>query len=267
MTQRFISYGGGVQSSALIVLAATGQIAPVHGALFANTGDDSEHPATLRFVREVMTPWAAKHGITVHELQRVTKGNKQTLWGRVMDYTGEKTSEPLPVYGYTGAPLSRTCTVDHKIKVLERWIKRNAQALPVETLIGISSDEIERAKPGNDTYEIRRYPLLDLGLSRIDCVAVIKEAGLPVPPKSACFFCPFHSMLTWSELRRDSPDLFARAVALEDKMNERRARLNKPPVYLTRKLVPLSQAVSEASNTLFEEQEMAGQCDSGRCFV
>jgi hypothetical protein len=267
MTERYISYGGGVQSTALIVLAAQGQIDAVDGALFCNTGDDSEHPETLKYVRKIMVPWAAEHGITVHEIQRTTKGKPQTLWGRIMDHTGDSLREPIPVYGYTGAPLSRTCTADHKIRVLEKWIKTNAKQLPVETMIGISVDELERAKNGPPTYEIRRYPLLELDLTRTDCAKVIADAGLPVPPKSSCFFCPFHSLLTWSELRRDKPDLFNKAVELETTLNVRRERKGKPPVYLTRRGKPLAQAVGVAQDSLFSEAEMAGQCDSGFCFI
>jgi 3'-phosphoadenosine 5'-phosphosulfate sulfotransferase (PAPS reductase)/FAD synthetase len=71
VTVRAISYGGGVQSTALLVLAAQGEIDyPV--ALFANTGDDSEHPATIRYLREVATPYADAHGIELVELQRAS---------------------------------------------------------------------------------------------------------------------------------------------------------------------------------------------------
>jgi len=267
MTQRFISYGGGVQSTALIVLAVTGRIEPVDAALFCNTGDDSEHPDTLRFVREIAVPYARSHGLPIHEIQRVTKGEPQTLWGRMMNHTRDSLQEPIPVYGWKGAPMSRACTVDHKILVLKRWLKQNCETLPVETLIGISVDEIERAKTGESDYEIRRYPLLDLGMNRTDCAKVISDAGLPVPPKSSCFFCPFHSLLTWSELRRDRPDLFEKAAQLEDVLNERRARREKPPVHLTRKQQPLRDAIPIAQDSLFASDEMEGQCDGGVCFV
>jgi hypothetical protein len=40
-----ISYGGGVQSTALLVLAIQRQLGPVDAALFANVGDDSEDPS------------------------------------------------------------------------------------------------------------------------------------------------------------------------------------------------------------------------------
>ena len=53
MGLRVFSYGGGVQSTAALVLAAQGKI-DFPTFLFANVGDDSEHPATLRYVREEM---------------------------------------------------------------------------------------------------------------------------------------------------------------------------------------------------------------------
>lgn len=265
-TPRYISYGGGVQSSALIVLAVQGRIDPIDAALFCNTGDDSEHPDTLIYVRDVMKPYCNTNGIVLHELQRVVKGESQTLYGRIMNHSRDSLSEPIPVRGYTGAPMSRSCTIDHKIKVLERWIKTNAPLLPAETLIGISIDEIERAKTGTNKYEIRKFPLLELGLNRVDCARVIADAGLPVPPKSSCYFCPFHTRLTWAELRRDRPDLFEKAAEIEDTLNARRRKRDKPPVYLTDRRIPLRQAIHTQQDSLFGN-EMDGECDGGFCFV
>lgn len=271
---RVISYGGGVQSTAMIVLAVEGRIPNVDVALFSNVGDDSEHPATNEYVRRVIQPWAAERGFPVHELHRTLKdGSRQTLWQRMMDYEGEKLREPIPVYGYSGAPMSRSCTADHKIKVLGKWIKANVSKdeLPCDVLIGISVDEIQRANRGKDEkWERRQYPLLDLGLRRSDCVEVIKDAGLPVPPKSSCFFCPFHSLNVWAELRRDEPGLFEKAVQLEDKLNERRTNREMQPVFLTRKGVPLRDAVAEAGPTLFPTNDGVfndGGCDEGYCWV
>lgn len=56
---RTFSYGGGVQSTAALVLPAQARIDfPVF--LFSNVGDDSEHPDTLRYVEDVAKPYAAK---------------------------------------------------------------------------------------------------------------------------------------------------------------------------------------------------------------
>lgn len=271
MTFRAISYGGGVQSTALVVLAATGRI-EADVALFCNVGDDSEHPATLAYVRDVAVPWAAEHGLVIHELHRhLRDGAPETLLGRLMK-EGSR-SLPIPIRMSNGAPGNRSCTQDFKIKLLGKWVKANVpkDEWPIDVLIGISVDEIERAGRGrNEPHETRRYPLLDLGLTRSHCEQVIRDAGLPVPPKSACYFCPFHRPSTWAEMRRDEPDLFAKSQALEDTLNERRVPLGKDPVWLTRFNKRLSDAIPEAQTALFTGDGAdigeAG-CDEGVCFV
>lgn len=274
MTFTSISYGGGVQSTAMLVLAATGRI-HADVALFANTGDDSEHPATLEYVRNIAIPYGYKHHIPVIELKRYVNGKVRTLLGHIMDHDDPNTlREPIPIYGSNGAPLSRSCTADWKIKVLGRWLKDRGFGTDrgiADVLIGISVDEIERAGRGkNEKYENRRYPLLDLGLTRSHCEQVIRDAGLPVPPKSACYFCPFHRPQTWREMRRDEPELFQKSQELEDLLNSRRAHIGKAPVYLTGKGKRLSDAITEAQEPLFHgDGTSIGEsgCDEGVCFV
>lgn len=271
MTLTTISYGGGVQSTSMIVLAVQGRLGyDVDAAVFSNVGDDSEHPATLRYVREVMVPWAAERGLPVHELHRVKRdGTVETLWGRLMK--PESRSLPIPVRMSNGAPGNRSCTADFKIQVVGKWLKANGANKddPATVCIGISTDEVHRI--GNkrvEPYENPVYPLIDLGLSRQDCKNVIRDAGLPVPPKSSCFFCPFHRPLMWAEMRRDEPELFAKSQQLEDTLNERRVTLGKDPVYLTRFNKRLSDAVAEAQTPLFTDGEFGdGQCDEGYCWT
>jgi hypothetical protein len=117
MSVRVIAYGGGVQSTALLTMAAQGKLGRVDAALFCNVGDDSEHPDTLRYVREVAVPYGASHGIPVHVLERVRRdGTTETLWRRLMK-EGSR-SLPIPVRMSNGAPGTRSCTADVKIKVM-----------------------------------------------------------------------------------------------------------------------------------------------------
>ena len=67
MTLKVISYGGGVQSTAMVVLAVQGRI-DADVALFSNVGDDSEHPATLEYVRNVMQHCDVDHVMPVWRL-------------------------------------------------------------------------------------------------------------------------------------------------------------------------------------------------------
>lgn len=276
---RAIAYGGGVQSTALVVLAAQGEI-DFDYALFSNVGDDSEHPATLKYVREVMMPWVdAVNGPQIIELQRTMQrgeraGEVETLHAR-LTRKGSR-SIPIPLRGSdTGAPGGRSCTVDFKVNVLGRWLKENgaSEDEPAALAIGISLDEYHRASnKRQEPYEVIEYPLLDLGLARVDCQRIIAEAGLPVPPKSSCYFCPYHRPQHWREMRRDEPDLFEKAARLEDHINNRPDRRNKDPMYLTRFGKPLREAIPVAQPQLFTGDAWAtmdndGECDEGYCFV
>lgn len=270
MTLRTFSSGGGVQSTAALVLSAQGRIDfPVH--LFANVGDDSEHPATLSYVREVAMPYAAAHGIEFHELRRVWRdGSERTL---LQSLERPSRTIDIPVRMANGAPGRRQCSKAFKSQVVARWTKRAGATpeKPAAVGIGFSTDEIDRVGVApRAAWETATYPLLDLGLSRTDCHRVIADAGLPTPPKSSCWFCPMHRPAKWAEMRRDEPELFWRSVELERLLNERRDTLGKDHVYFTRFARPLDEAIGEAQPALFDASagEWDGEtCDEGVCFV
>jgi hypothetical protein len=266
---RTFSFGGGWQSTAALVLAARGELDFTVFA-FANVGDDSEDPATLAYVRRHAAPFAAAHGLELHTLNRVRRdGTTETLYGRLTK-EGSR-SLPIPVRMSNGAPGTRSCTADFKIRVIGKWLKaRGATAEhPATVGVGISLDEIHRANARRaEPYERIVYPLLDLRIRRADCPDIIRSAGLPVPPKSACWFCPFHQTARWTDMRRDRPALFDQACDLEDLLNARRDALGKDHVYLTRFGVPLRRATPQADLLPLEwDGDGNGECDSGWCFT
>lgn len=268
---RIISYGGGVQSTALVILAAQGRLGKIDAALFANVGDDSEHPATLDYVRNIAKPWAAEHGVSVIELARTMRdGSTRTLWQEITKEGSRSIKIPVRMSD-TGAPGNRSCTHDYKIAVVAKWLKQHGatNANPAEVMIGISTDEYHRANNKKTLpYEIATYPLLDFKLDRTACADIIRQAGLPVPPKSSCFFCPFHRLQTWREMRRDEPELFWKSVELERHINTVRANLDRKPCYLTDRKMPLDQAAQEAGPTLFDGDLFNdGKCDEGYCWT
>lgn len=256
------SNGGGVQSTAMLCLVASGDLPP-GPFLFANVGADSEHPDTLAYIANHARPFAAAHGIEMVELHKARKGERDTVRQAL-----ERGRMVIPVRRSAGGPpMSRSCTAEFKIGVIGKELKRRGATTddPWRVCIGISVDELERAKPGVDPrapWQVRTYPLLDLGLRRADCLAVIADAGLPLPPKSSCFFCPFHSLETWRTLREKQPDLFAESVAIEAKMSA--ATTDGRPVFLTRYGVPLDQAVT-VEQRLFDPDDDG--CDEGFCMT
>lgn len=269
MTLHVFSYGGGVQSTAALVLAAQGKI-DYRTFLFCNVGEDSENPDTLAYVHEVAMPFAHEHGLELIELHKVRRDGSLESVYRTLTRPGSR-SIGIPVHMANGAPGRRACTLDFKIRVVDRWLKREWQAHRLGVLVGlgISLDEFTRMRTNTDpdtlAWKTLEYPLIDLRLDRQGCKALIQQAGLPVPPKSSCWFCPYHSQRTWQVLRDTQPALFERAVALERRINERRTVIGKDQVYLSRRCTLLPMATSEYAQTSFLEDEQV--CESGYCFV
>lgn len=265
---KVISYGGGVQSTALLVLAAQGRI-DYQTFLFANVGDDSEHPATLSYIREIAEPFAASAGLDLHQLQRRRRdGSTETLWQR-LNRTDTR-SIPIPIRMANGAPGRRSCTADFKIRVIGRWIRDQGatRLLPATVGIGISLDEIHRAnRRRSEPHEVIEYPLLDLGLRRTDCEEIIEGAGLPVPPKSACFFCPFRTLEAWKQQRQEEPELFALSVQLEETLNVRREAIGRDHAFLTRYGRPLLEAIPATEAERACDDDGDASCDSGWCMT
>ena len=104
---RTMSYGGGVQSTACLVLAAQGKI-DFKTFLFANVGDDSEDPVTLKYLEEVAKPYAKAEGIELVELRRIRRGgDEETLYQNVT--RTDLRAINIPVRMSNGAPGNRHC--------------------------------------------------------------------------------------------------------------------------------------------------------------
>ncbi len=272
---RTFSYGGGVQSTAVLVLASQGKVQYDH-FLFANVGEDSEHPDTLEYFKDVALPFAEEHGIDLREVRKYRKGEIETVRSRIM---GTPKSTVIPMRLGSGMPGRRSCTVDFKIKVINRWARdyidehklRNGNQTFYTAGLGISTDEIQRARsqPPREVYkgiwEKLEYPLIDLRLSRSNCQRIISGAGLPVPYPSACYFCPFHRDAEWHRLRQNRPDLFFDAVNIEKKVQRKRKDRDKDRMWMHRKLIPLDQAIPDQP-FLFDLDNM-DNCESGYCFT
>lgn len=265
MTEYVFSCGGGVQSTACLVLAAQGRI-PYKAFIFANVGDKAESPATIKYIDQVLKPYAAEHGIDWIDVSWVDRqGRQRDLYDDLLE---QERSINIPAYMPGGMPGNRKCTEAFKIRPIAKWIKNNAPGCTLGK--GISTDEPHRATPSreSDGYT-SAYPLIELGVSRADCLVIAKEAGLPQPPKSSCWFCPFKTTDQWVTMRREQPELFAKAVELEQVLQQRRANLGKDSVYLSgiggRKEVNLADVIPEQLGLFGWEPEEG--CESGYCMT
>jgi len=85
------------------------------------------------------------------------------------------------------------------------------------------------------------YPLVDMRITRQDCVAYLTKHGIKVPPKSACVGCPYRSDSFFASLKRSQSQEWFSLVDLDYKLREHEVS-QKAPVYIHKSLKPIDQA-------------------------
>lgn len=247
---RVISFGGGVQSTAVGVLWAHGEI-EADVALFADPG--GEMPETYENV-ERMQAWLADRGRALVTVRRP---------GPALLEHSLETETLIPAKFGAGGIFARGCTREWKIRPMRSWA-RDHGADTLEVLLGISIDEVHRMKAAPVRWVEHVYPLIDLRLTRAVCREIIEGAGLPVPVRSACYFCPLHASSHWRRLARGYPELFRRTLQLEAVLQRRHeAFLDGADIYIAGR-VSLERA-AEPEQPAFPGWE-AAECE-GVCFV
>lgn len=115
--------------------------------------------------------------------------------------------------------MKRDCTDKFKLRPFYKYVDK-----PCFVMLGIDAGESHRARLNVKKGVENRYPLIEHGIDRDGCKALIRDAGLRVPPKSGCFFCMFQKKSQWRNMRRNRPDLFCAAQKLEDATIQERKR-------------------------------------------
>ena len=209
-----ISLGVGVQSSAMALMAAKGELPMPDCAVFADTGAEPDSIYSyLEFLKSELP----------FPIYVVQKGN---LTEDTMKEGERFASAPFFIKNLDGSKgmLRRQCTNEYKIQPVRRKIrelcgvdfgKRFPKDKYVEQWIGISKDEIGRMKPARDPYILNRHPLIEANMSRQDCINWMNKNNFIIPEKSACICCPFHDDKYWKNLKTKYPTEFADAVALD----------------------------------------------------
>ena len=245
----YLALGAGVQSSAMLVLSCTDERVPRPDVcIFADTGDE---PQYVYDFLEQLTKFATNKGLDVQivqagvlsdavrqSIEESKSDSKKSGWVDVPVFTKDENRLGM---------LRRACTNKYKIAPIRKWVRESlgyskGQSVKhrVRSMLGISIDEITRMKPSQDRWVTNVYPLVDLGFRRHDCLKIVEDAGLPLPKKSACVYCPYRSDEGWADLKELHPQDFAKAVDFDEMM---RAEGRPFSGFVHRSLVPLSEAV------------------------
>lgn len=192
--KRYLSYGGGVNSTAL-------------GLWLIDHGIEAEwvyadHGADWPETREYVAMLQAKgYPVTVLETRRNGVPIYEFCW--------ECYCIPMR--------MARWCTDHWKVRPLHAYMQP-----PCTVYLGISYEERHRADKLAGYVrngEIKEFPLVDERINRASCVEIIEAHGLPVPIKSGCYFCPHQRAGQVRLLRTMHKDLFEKALKLERRAN------------------------------------------------
>ena len=253
--------GAGIQTTALGIMVANGEV-ETDVMIFADTG--GEHPDTYRHIRS-FNAWLKERGREI-----VTVKAKD---GPLYDYVWNK-SAVIPIrVGAANQPDvglgRRQCTRQWKITPVIEYARALTDERPIIMQLGISIDETHRMKDSPDKDVIREWPLIDLRMTREDCRRVILDAGMDEPRKSACYFCPLLGAEHFRTLAANEPELFEKAAALEDRMNEREAAKGKgKQVFIaSRRGRPLREMASGQISLMDMLEPAEGDECEGTCFV
>lgn len=219
-----VADGMGVDSTAMLINLHRLGIRP-DAILHADTGD--EHPLTQAY-RTVRSEWLASVGFPELTIVRRTPSvpgkRRDGTYGESYSTLGENciANRTLPslAFGF------KACSVKWKIEPQNKWTKKWEPARRtwghgqrVVKLIGYDNgpqDSRRAHELGNDGEYTYLYPLREWGWDRERCVDEIKKAGVQVPRKSACVFCPASKPHEIAEIVRDYPEIADYIVELED---------------------------------------------------
>jgi hypothetical protein len=214
-----LSLGGGVQSCALALMSARGDLPMLDAAIFADTGDEKR--GTYRYLDwlETQLPFPL---IRVRRPGATLGQHAMACVSRPME---SSTGRPPYYLADPKGMAPKQCNADFKRDVVTRGVRalmaahgvrlRRGAAL-VEQWVGFTTDELERLSDHRKKFIKCRWPLIEMRMNRPDCERWFELRQLPVPPKSSCVFCPYQGDHQWLGMKNNAADDdWSRAVTFD----------------------------------------------------
>ncbi len=186
--------------------------------VFSDTG--SEQPETYAYIKylDTVLPSVSRNKIRI----------VHSRYGVIYDYYYNKKIQPIPA--------RRDCTGKFKVEPMKQVLTKVYGINPmgfkreiievkdgvriydhkIEMSIGINYSEPDRMNGGGVWYMKNRYPLVEKKVEKKDEKGILEALGYIVPVKSGCFFCPYGTQPYWKGLKRDHPELYEKAKAMQD---------------------------------------------------
>jgi hypothetical protein len=201
-----VSCGLGTNSTAMLVEMVK-RCEKVDVITFADTG--GERPETYAYL-EILSAWLVAHGMP--PITVVKKGGTVETLEQVL-----LRLKQLPSVAYGFKTCSQRFKVEPQEKFANNWAPAKeawAAGIQVVKCIGYDAGEPHRAARFQESKKyLWRYPLIEWDMGRDECIDSIRAAGLPLPGKSSCFFCPNSKI---PEILALPPELKLRAIEMEE---------------------------------------------------
>lgn len=314
---RVLSLGGGTQSSALALMSAAGDLPRLDHIIFADT--QGEMPETYAFIDYLRTS-VERAGIPLHVVTAGNLEEDLKL-DHAISRNPTPPAHVINPDGIKGRIGAYRCSFDYKRRMIERTVKqlcgqRGAwKSITVEQWIGFSLEETGRMRQAEECrcghprvskgkegytqvhtpegcsrcgctsfspWQVNRWPLVDMGMTRADTIAWFGAHGHPTPPRSACFFCPNQGQRRWQALKARGDDLWERACDIDETIrdgggfNRRGQEAFRAKLFLHNSVTPLrtadlrtkTQVIADSGQgSLFDDSVLASDCEAGVCFT
>lgn len=171
--------------------------------------------------------------------------------------------------------LVQKCTKFYKIDPMDRYLRSwmaqefgiPASGRPkpntVEKWIGFAADERHRIDAPRQAYQYFRFPLVELGATKVDAARYILSIGEELPPPSVCRACPANSIATFRKMRDEDPEGFELACQIDEQIRDLTSVGVREEAFVSSSLRPVREIVDDDD----EPDDEPGACDSGYCFT
>ena len=163
--------------------------------------------------------------------------------------------------------MMRNCTLDYKINIMQKFARKyligyaKGQRTKPEDIkahemhLGFSKEEERRCKENPHKMFVNKFPLCDMGLTRADNYAYIKDVWGLETKASACCFCPFHTNHFFDFIKKNNREEYEKTVEFDQMLEEQQ------PNTKIRSELYISKSRKRIKDLLPEE------CNDKECFM
>lgn len=267
-TLRIISMGAGLDTTALALMAARGEIGPMPDcAIFADTGHEPARVYKHLDWLQTQVPFpiyrVKRDGLSLGEYQKESVSLPQK---------GRSAAIPL----YLADPLGmnpKQCSKEFKTRVVQRKVmellgmkpgQRGPKHPIVEQWIGMDRGELERVRTSEKKWVHNRHPLIERDMRRRNVIQWMEERQYQTRLKSSCVFCPFRDDEAWQDMKNNDPEDFEAACQYDEAFRPGYDGMTGA-AYVHWSRVPLREAKFDLrkpeTGVLFDMNECGTVCD------